>query len=91
MIPFNKRFRETTLVGLRYTTLGAFAVGAVLGSFSGIAFFNIGSWILGVLLLLGSLAGFAFAIYDLVNNEDHRIKRIRLYTSKDKKSKRTGV
>lgn len=91
MLPFNKRFRETTLIGMRYSTLGGFAGSVVSLSFSGIALFNLESVALTFFLVLVSLSLFVFAVKDLRNNADHRIKRMRIFSMRDKKYINTGM
>lgn len=77
MPAFNKRHRETTYAGLKIKPLAGVAGFIVCGLMAFSSIFNNNSLALGIILILFSIGGLLYAIYELIHGEDWRIRAIR--------------
>ena len=77
MPAFNKRHRETTYAGMKLKPLGAGAASLICTLMAFTTIFNNNQWVLGIFLALVAIGSLVFAIYELVNDDDIRIRQVK--------------
>jgi len=87
MPAFNKRLRETTYAGMKIRPMGGGAVFVICALMSFVTIFNNNAYFLGAVLAVVSVGGAVFAVYELINDDDWRVRLIR-FRSRQVRNKR---
>lgn len=89
MPAYNKRHRETTYSGIRLKPAAGAAGCIISGLLAFTNLFNGTSYLAGFLLAVVSLMAGAYAIYEVIHNDDWRVRMVKARAKTESKKRQT--